>query len=161
MSNIDSLTENSKIDWEINPIRKDKEKDTFSADDLIDAYLAGRKDKSDEDTQLRIEKLESNLKKAQELSINLYNEIKKSGFHCSSVKLKIKDIYHFSSIFLIDENDYCDDNFLKIYEASISLKKEANCSTTFDFTTIFTPESNTLKKETMIADGYILSYGIH
>lgn len=156
-----TATKNLSIDWEINPIRHDKGKDTFSADDLIDAYFAGRKDKSDEDSQLRIEKLESNLKKAQDLSIKLYEEIKSSGFNCSTVKLKIKDIYNFSSIFLIDEDDYCDDKFLKIYEKSIALKKDVNEGRTFDFTTIFTPESKNLEKEIMVADGYILSYGLH
>ena len=156
-----TLVKGSSVDWEINPIRQDKGKDTFSADDLIDAYLAGRQDKSDEDSQLRLEKLESNLKRAQELSINLFSEIKSSGFECSTVKLKIKDIYHFSSIFVINEDDYCKDDFLKIYEKSIALKKEVNEDRTFDFTTIFTPESEDLEKDSMVADGYILSYGIH
>lgn len=157
---METLVKDSKVDWEINPIRHNKGKDTFSADDLIDAYLAGRKDKSDEDSQLRLEKLESNLTRAQELSINLLNDIKSSGFECSTLKLKIKDIYHFSSIFIINEDDYCKDDFLKIYEKSITLKKEVNEDRTFDFTTIFTPESDDLEKESMVADGYILSYGL-
>lgn len=153
------VTQDRKINnWVIKPISQDKEKETFSADDLIDAYLTGKKDKSDKDFQLRLEKLESNLKLAQELSIELYTKIIDEGFKCSTVKLKIKDIYHFSSVFLIDLDDYCKDSFLKIYEESIKLKKKVNEGKTFDFTTIFTPESEELEKNNLIADGYILSY---
>ncbi len=158
---METLAKNFNVDWKINPIRQNKGKDTFSADDLIDAYFAGRKDKSNEDTQLRLDKLESNLKRAQDLSLKLVSEIKSNGFDCSTVKLKIKDIYHFSSIFLINEDDFCNDDFLKIYEKSIALKKEVNADRTFDFTTIFTPESEDIEKDSMVADGYILSYEVH
>lgn len=146
--------------WEKTPIREEKGKKTFSSDDLIDAYLKGKKAQADQDNQMRLEKLEYNLKKAMELSEGMFSAIKSSGFSCDQVRLKIKDIYHFSSVFIVGEDDFCDDKFLEIYEKSIELKKKANKSGTFDFTTIFTPKNEELEEKSLIADGYIFNYGL-
>jgi hypothetical protein len=147
--------------WRIKPIREEKGKETFSSDDLIDAYLKGRKDAVDSEKQMRFEKLETNLDKAKNLSEKIYEMIKEDGFKCNRVKLKIKDIYNFSSIFLINENDYLNDRFLNIYKKSIRLKKEVNSDKTFDFTTIFAPINDEVEINNMLADGYIFSYELH
>ncbi len=148
-------------DWQISPLKQEKGKETFSADDLIDAYLKGRKDAAGFDKQMRMDKLDTNLEKAKELSVKLYNSINGLGFKCSSIKLKIKDIYHFSSIFIVNEEDYINDDFLKVYKESMTLKNKANKEKTFDFTTIFAPMHSKVEINNMLADGYIFSYDIH
>ena len=158
---MEALANKQHLDWQIRPIKQDKGKDTYSADDLIDAYLKGRKDASNNDKQIRMEKLEANLERAKTLSVHLFEEIKKQGFSCNAIKLKIKDIYHFSSIFLVNEDDYTDDKFLNIYSESVKLKREANKEKTFDFTTVFAPMNSEVELNNMLADGYIFSYDIH
>ena len=158
---MNTILEKSNVDWQIRPIKEEKGYETYSSDDLIDAYLKGRKDAADSDRQMRFEKLESNLDKAKELSEKLIGIINKEGFNCNIIKLKIKDIYNFSSIFLVNEDDYLKDEFLKIYKRSIQLKREVNSDTTFDFNTIFAPINSDVEINNMLADGYIFSYELH
>ncbi len=158
---MESIAKMRDVDWQISPIKHEKGKDTYSSDDLIDAYLKGRKDAANNDKQMRLEKLEANLKKAKTLSVNLYNSILKQGFNCNTIKLKIKDIYHYSSIFLVQEDDYIKDDFLNIYIESIKIKKEANKNKTFDFTIVFAPMNTEVEFNNMLADGYIFSYNVH
>jgi len=154
-----STVSRSKEKWILQPITKEKGKNVFSSDEVIDAYLKGRKDEADSHTKLLWEKLESNLSRARKLSSELFNEINQSGFEASKLHLKIKDIFNFAAIYIIDEDDYCDDNFSDIYKKSIQLKKEVNRDNTFDLTIIFTPESEHLMDSHMLADGYVYSYG--
>lgn len=158
---MEAITKKKNIDWQISPMRHEKGNDTYSSDDLIDAYLKGRKDAANIDKQMRLEKLGENLEKAKSLSVHLFESIKKQGFSCSSIKLKIKDIYHYSSIFLVSEDDYINDDFLKIYSESIKIKKEANKEKTFDFTTVFAPMNSDIELNNMLADGYIFTYDVH
>lgn len=147
-------------DWEIKPIKTDPAAGkTFSADDLIDAYFNGKRDQIDQERQLRIEKLNGNLRKAAQLSVQIFDFIKDSGFTCNMVYLKVKNIYSFTALFLVDEDDYCDDSFLQVYEKTIEIKKAENTSTTFDYSTILTPTTKYFDKKSILVDGYILSYG--
>lgn len=144
----------AKKDWEVKEIKKD----TFSSDDLINAYFKGRTDQADQEKQLRLEKFKSNLDKAQDLSENIFGYIKSNGYNCNRVYLRVKDIYSYTSLFLINEDDYCNDAFLKVYDKTIQVKKEVNNSNIFDFTTILTADNENLDHKALLADGYILSY---
>ena len=148
----------SNQDWTIQPLKKEGELSVFSADDVIDAYFQGKKAQLNQESQLKIEKLQGNLSNAEKLSEGIFNFIKENNFKCSKVFLKIKDIYSFTSFFLVDEDDYCNDVFLKVYEKTIQIKKEANITSTFDFTTILTPKTEFFDSNVLLADGYILSY---
>lgn len=148
----------SNQDWNVQPLKQDGESKVFSADDVIDAYFQGKKAQLNQETQLKIEKLQGNLANAEKLSENIFSYIKENKFECNKVFLKIKDIYSFTAFFLIKEDDYCDDNFLKVYEKTIHIKKEVNTTSTFDFTTILTPNSEHFDNNALLSDGYILSY---
>jgi lysophospholipase L1-like esterase len=126
---------------------------------LIDAYFKGVKDQKNKNRQIMMDKLEQNLKKAQNTSVEVFKFITRKGFSCKQIMLRVKDIYRYTSIYIIDEKDYCDDKFLEVYKHSISVKNEINQSNTFDFTIIFTPENKNLDKTHLLADGYIMSYG--
>lgn len=145
-------------DWDMKPLRKEEGKDVFSVDNVIDAYLSGRRDQLNHEIQLKFEKLGQNLETATNLSKQIFDFIKENHFRPNKVYLKIKDIYSFTSFFLINEDDYCDDNFLKVYEKTIEIKKQTNKSNTFDYTTILTPYSEFFDSNSLLSDGYILSY---
>lgn len=148
-----------QADWKIIPERDPSKKQVYSADEMINAYYRGRKDQKDKETQVLIEKLENNLKLAQSLSEKLYAYIKKKGFECTVLKLKIKDFSTFISLFIINENDFCDDKFLDVYKESIKIKKK-HSGTTFDFRTIFSPDSSELSEECLSIDGFYLKYEV-
>lgn len=146
------------LDWKLAPVEEGMEKKFYSGDDLIDAYLKGKEDQKNSEIQVLTEKLENNLIAAKAHSERLFSIIQDYGFKCRVIKLKIKDIYTYVSLFIIDEDDFCNDDFLKIYEESIKLKKEYNTSSTFNFTTMFSPDNKELSEETILTDGFYLSY---
>jgi len=150
-------------DWEKQPLRKDELGEVFSADDVIDAYFKGRIDQVSQDKQLQLNQLKENLKKAISLSEQLFKFINDKGFKGYQVFLKIKSIYSFTAFFLVDEDDYCSDAFMEVYEQTIAIKKSENTSKMFDFTTILTPNNDFFDKDSLRSDGYILSYagGVH
>tara|TARA_R110002050_G_scaffold33007_2_gene84476 strand:- start:67037 stop:67513 length:477 start_codon:yes stop_codon:yes gene_type:complete len=158
MITVDEFSET--MNWDLLPLRDNGEQ-TFSSDDMIDAYLKGKKDLVTQNQQTLLDKLESNLKLAKDYSENIYNSINSQGFNCELLRLNIQDIYNFKTIFLINEDDFCNDKFLTIYEESIEIKKELIKNPTFEFTTVFTPNSEDIDVKSMLADGYNLSYGIH
>lgn len=145
-------------DWKLIQIEEGMEKKYYSGDDLIDAYLKGKEDQKNSNEQVLAEKLGENLIAAKSLSEKLFSTIHDNGFKCKVVKLKIKDIYTYISLFIIDEDDFCKDDFLKIYRESIRLKKEYNTSSTFNYTTMFSPDGNDLSEDTISTDGFYLSY---
>lgn len=132
----------------------------YSSNDLIDAYLQGKKDQSNAEQQTMLEKFGANIKRATKILEDLYSEIIDSEFKCSKIHLKIKDIYCFTGIFVIDEDDYCSDEFDKIYAKSIKIKQQENINNTFDITIMFTPQNDYLNTKILRADGFTLTYGL-
>ncbi len=153
-------SKNQKVSesWDIKPISTSHNLAKFSADDVIQAYFSGKKSQQDADISLRKEKFEQNLSKAVTASESLFQEITSMGFKCSSIHLKFKNIYRFSSIFIIDQSQYCSDKFLDVYMRSIEIKKELNTSDTFDFSVLFTPANEYFDLNSLVADGYVMSY---
>lgn len=143
----------------MNPVREDQGKKQFSADDLIDAYLKGKADQKSNDEKVLIQALDTNLKLAQNLSVSIFDLITDSNFKCNTVRLKIKDIYSFAAIFIVDANDYTSKDFRKIYESSINIKKEHN-KDLFDFSTIFCPYNENFDTQKLIIDGFTYYYAI-
>lgn len=147
-------------DWEVEPLGKTAEKEKiFSADDVINAYLQGKKAQADQEKMLRLEKFVGNLKSSIDNSLQIFEFIKKNGFKCHQIFLKIQNIYEFTALFLIAEKDYCDRNFDKIYGKTIDIKKKANQSSTFDFTVILTPKTATFNNKALLIDGFNITYG--
>ncbi|MCG9910906.1 MAG: hypothetical protein MH137_06345 [Flavobacteriales bacterium] len=146
-------------DWTLNPISKGNNGSQFSADDLIDAYFNGRKDQVDNDNKLRLETLNKNLERAAKLSLEILAFIRSSGFSCEMVYMKVKNIYQFTALFLVNEDDFCKDEFLSVYKKSVEIKKANNTESTFDFTSIITPANPHFDPNAVLIDGYNLSYG--
>lgn len=148
-------------EWVVAPTTPENK--TITTDDLIDAFikgtLKGRQDQIDREEQQKQNTLESNVEKTTKIVGDLYREIASQGFQCSDIRLKMLDIYRHSLIFLIDEKDYLNDKFLKIYEKSIKLKQKNN-SDIFDLSITFTSNNKYLNLNNVIADGYILSYDL-
>lgn len=145
--------------WTVRPVKDDKVQKKYSEDDMIDAYLKGKREQANSEKQMQLEKLKDNINIVTDIAESLKQEISKNSFNCSDIRLRIKSIFRYSLIFVVNEDDFCNDNFLKIYEYSIDLKKEKNKSDTFDVNIIFTPENENFELDCLLADGYNLSYG--
>ena len=154
----DKIKEINKLgNWKINPYKKGDEI-KYSANEVIEAYFSGKNAQKREDEQVLFEKFAENIEKATKNAESLFTYIKQQGFECNSIYLRIKDIYNFITLFVVDENDFCSENFKKVYEESIKIKKKLNNSNTFDFSIFFTPRNKHLSIESLRADGYLMSY---
>ena len=157
---METLESKKSINWDLQPVKVVEGENFFTQDQLIDAYLKGKEYLRSRDQEMFIKQLESNLELAKQLSETIFEAISAEGFNCKIVRLKIKDIYSFTGIFIIDAIDYRSKIFRKIYDKSIQLKKEKNSEKTFDFSTIFTPYNQFLEENKLVADGYTLSYNV-
>lgn len=133
------------------------EKDYFTHDELIDAYLKGKEAQKNENKKILIEKLEANLKKAQDIVENLVEEIRNKGFKIYKSYLRINNIVKFDAIFDISIEDYTSDAFDEIYEKSQEIKKIVN-SDTFHLNLTFMPHNDNLNEQRVVRDGFIFSY---
>ncbi len=144
-------------DWELQPTSEKGEKVSFSADVVINAYLQGKRDQHDDTERVLEEKLNENLGKAMEISSKFFNTLKSKEIKCRLVLLKPKKITEFESIFIVDKRDYISPQFEDVYRLAISEKTKIN-SDTFHFSYIFIPYSESLNREQLLSDGYVLEY---
>ncbi|TNF50612.1 MAG: hypothetical protein EP305_00010 [Bacteroidetes bacterium] len=150
----------AEVEWNIQPMYKDETNEIFSIDDIIDAYLGGKIDilKKFEDKAVG-EAFGKNLKLAKEASVRFYHNLLNSGIKSEKVYLKVKDKERFNALFLIDEDQWCDDEFDEKYLEAKDLKSELN-SNSFDYSIILMPKSTSFDKASLLSDGYLLSYGV-
>lgn len=138
--------------WILNP-----EKEYFTHDELIDAYLRGKEHQKNENQKILLEKLESNLKLAQSIVENITSEIKEKGFKPFKSYLRINNIIKFDAIFDVSSEDFISDNFDEIYSISRKIKKEVN-SDTFNINFTFMPHSESINEKRINCEGFIFMY---
>ncbi len=140
-------------DWEIQTTTEQRERESFSADDVINAYLRGKKAMNALNDRI----LNENLNKAMELTSSFSDILKEKNIKCKLTLLKPKQITEFESIFVIAEEDYISSQFEEIYRLTISEKTRVN-NDTFHFSYIFIPDSENLNREKLSSNGYVFEY---
>jgi hypothetical protein len=145
--------------WEYDKkVKKHNKQDFYLNSMICSAYNQGKEDQKDETKQMFFDKLNENLSKAGNICEQLYSLILKNNFKFHSAKLKSNNIYNFTALFLIDEEDFCNDDFSIIYDKSIEIKKEVNKSKTFNFSIIFMPHTENTDVDALRCDGYYLEF---
>ncbi len=144
-------------DWELQTTEEQKKRELFSADAVVNAYLQGRKDQNIENEIILTEKLNENLDKAMKLSASFSDILKHKNIKYMHVLLRPKQITEFESIFIIDKKDYISPGFEEIYKLAISEKAKAN-NDTFHFSYTFIPYAESLNRNKLSSDGYVLEY---
>ena len=154
---MDTLTGN-KIEnivssgWELKP-----EKDYFTSNELIEAYLKGKEEQKNENQKILLEKLDANLKEAKLIVEKIAKEINKNKFKLFSSYLRINNIVKYDAIFDILTDDFTSDNFDKIYDFSRKIKKDVNTNT-FNINFTFMPHSENLNVKRIGSEGFIFRY---
>jgi hypothetical protein len=158
----------SKQDWHLKPPVEIKEKRFFSADEVINAYFLGvdkgyskakiEYNNNNERFKILFKTFEDNLSIAKKTCEQFFCEICKYGFKSLGVWLRSYSLTSFDAIFVIDKNDFVNDEFLSIYTLSQEVRKKVN-NNSFNISLTFMPNSNHLNEDKLLADGYVLNYG--
>jgi hypothetical protein len=134
-----------------------QEKDSFTGDDLIDAYLKGKQAGKNELINILSKQFETNLEIATTVSEKLFVEAKKKKIAPKEVHLKADGITNFSALFVVDKDDFVSDNFRQIFSLARKLKTKVETDS-FYISFAFLPISNNLNEKSLHADGYFLKY---
>lgn len=125
--------------------------------DVIDAYLQGKKAGRNE-MQIAMNKLfENNLTKAQDTSEKLYKKLTDLNLHIHSIHLKADTVTSFNVLIVTALKDYVSKDFLK----GISICKDIKAKSTdagFDIDFLFTYHAETLNEKCLDSDGYFMKY---
>ena len=135
--------------------------DTYTADELIDAWEKGRQDgfvRGQGAVRRAMESLlQANLTKAFQLSEDVFTEINDAGADCRSIFLRIDDVDQFSALFLIGEDDIVSDNINEIYAIASDWEGKANTAE-FVYEVMLVPFNENTNFAKIEADGYRFSY---
>ena len=134
-----------------------KEKESYTSDEVINAYLQGEKDGQSAKEKVLIQKLEENLKLAQKIVENINEEMVKSNFTSIRSYLRIKSLFRFDAVFSINKDDYLSTGFDAIYKLSRDFKSACN-NDSFNINTTFMPITDSLNEERLVSDGFYFTY---
>jgi hypothetical protein len=130
---------------------------TYTGDDLIDAFIQGKQAGRNEKKKEMLERLNKNVVKATKLSEQLYHSALDQEFKLFEIHLKAENISTYTALFLVDSTDFLSDRFRSVYTIARQLKNEAETDT-FYISFSFTPKSEQLSENCLVADGFFLKY---
>lgn len=140
-------------DWKFQTTDEQKETELYSADAVVNTYLRWKIDQDVENERI----LKENLDKAMNLCESFSNTLQVKNVKFIRLLLRPKQITEFEAVFIIDKEDYISPRFEEIYKLAISEKTKAN-SETFHFSYIFIPDTESLDRDKLSSDGYVLEY---
>src|SRR5262245_5401875 len=114
-----------------------KNSETYTGDDLIDAFIRGKKAGRDEQKKILLERIKENINKATQLSEVLYKKAIDEKIKLYEIHLKADNISSYTALFIADNSDFLSDKFRSIYTTARHLKNEAETDTfyiSFTFT---------------------------
>lgn len=136
----------------------EKQDNAFTTDDVINAYLTGRKDGKSAAQVAKNALFDNNLNKAKELSEGLFKKLTDIGFNIDSIHIKAESIVDFTALIVTSKDDYINDGIRKAFSISRKIKQE-NQNESFNIFFTFTYAADTLKEEVLESDGFFLKYG--
>lgn len=133
-------------------------KDSFTGDELIEAYFRGCDEGVDRYKKVLLQKLNENLNRAQVIGSTFISNINKEEVICSDAHLKYMDIERYKIIFVISYDIYFDfDRMFPLYGIAERLEIE-NSNEYFNIEVAFIPEVPSINKHRLVSDGFIFQY---
>lgn len=129
----------------------------FSEDNVIDAYLKGKREGLKAAEKASWELLNSNIEKSAEYTDRVIKEITNKKFTPISAHLKICSLIGLNVIIKIKEEDFLSDEFLNIYSFIGRYENEIN-KDIFNLSFSFIDGDKTFNQTRLRADGFFLNY---
>ena len=122
---------------------------------LIDAYLHGRKDGIELIEKLKQEKLNENINKSGNISKRLIRVLKDSSFSPIDAYLRVHSFDRFDIMVTVPEEDYLKDEFLDMYGIISDIEAKSNDDFYKAFISICST-NNHFEEQIVASDGYTL-----
>jgi hypothetical protein len=129
----------------------------FSADELINAYLKGVQEGTNQTSKAIKKQLENNLQKAGEHTSKIISELKGKKYNIKTAFLKIHSWDEIEVIILLPQEQFLNPDFHEVYNL-IAEYEEKFKEDLYSITFSFTDYDDSLDKEQMESDGFILEY---
>ena len=137
--------------WEVTVSRED----TYSSDEMIDAYLQGHKEGIEQAKALVTQALEQGIKRSGEiaqLAVSYFSEL---GVFPSQVFLRANSAFDFSILVGISESDLLSDKVMQIYDY-LAIVEEENSEEFFNITFTISDLDGEVDETEIRIDGYFL-----
>jgi len=128
--------------------------DSFS-NQLIDAYMNGKRDGVQQFKSLEISKLNENINKSGTITVNIINILKEKKFSPIDAYLRVHSFERFDIMVTVPENDYLKDEFLDIYDIISDIEEKSKDDFYNAFISICST-NNHFDEQIVASDGYAL-----
>ncbi len=154
MKTLDSTTTH-KFDknWEIATTNK-----SFSSDDLINAYLVGKKQAIKATQEEKFDKLRKTVKRISDITIEFDKLLKEYGFRLQHNFLKIKNPTSFEILTFVREKDFLHKNFIEIYKKAVEIETKEQNENNISVQFIFSDWNKESDERLVFNDGFALKH---
>jgi len=142
-------------DWILSPLETGVAK-SYSADELINAYLIGKEDQRDAQRRALNEAAKVHISSSKRRCEDLFTALKQEGFGIKTIFLRIPSLDESQALILVEEADLLGDRGDRCYELAESCFGEDSI---FNFDYCFLSESDQTNIDAISSNGYTLRYG--
>ena len=139
--------------------KSEKAKNVVTNDEIIDAYLAGKKSGLEHSKKLALDKLKENIDKSAFLTSKMLDYLKSISISPISAHLKIKSFNRFTILITLSEDEFLSQKFLKAYKVAFEIEKETENDEYYDAMFMFSDrDEKKFNEDYIISEGYFLEY---
>ncbi|WP_145860822.1 hypothetical protein [Pedobacter suwonensis] len=140
-------------DWKLDP----QKGDVYTGDQVIDAYLTGKKHGLQSYQKSLYNSLQQNVDACAVITKSVLEYLKKINIESDTAFLKINNWDNFNIILPVKEEDFLDEKFLSVYDFASDLE-EKSINDTFNFGVSFLDYTEKLNEHNLQCDGFILKF---
>ena len=130
-------------------------KEDSLSNQLIDAYLNGKKDGVEQHQKLILNKLDENIEKSGSISLSLIKTLKENKFNPIDAFLRVRSWDRFDIMITVSEDDYMKEEFLEMFDVVSNIENSSKDELYGVFIS-FCSINNFFDEQNVSSDGYLL-----
>ncbi|EZH75045.1 hypothetical protein ATO12_09975 [Aquimarina atlantica] len=131
----------------------------FTNDDVIDAYLKGKKEGIKETKQIFVDKLNENINKSAVYTDKMLSFLKKRKLNPISAHLKIKSFNDFVILITLPEDEFISEDFLVSYDFAATIEEEVTNDKYYNLMFLFSDRADgQFNTSLLVSDGFFMDY---
>jgi len=142
--------------WEVKP----QKWDCYTGNNVIDAYLQGKRDGLESHQRILAKALAGNIAKCGDYVQRLFRHLRAQGFAPREAFLRINDIDLFDIMVCVPKRDFWNEDFGEAYRCTWGIKDELEASDAgFSIEFSFLGFHDNYSMDKIFEDGFVLKYG--